>query len=240
MSLKQYKKELAENLPESIEQARRLYYKEEEDLKSVHRKFNMILKIYEKDLEGLPKNRKIKPDIKWIKSKKEELEGKLKPQIIAEQRSRRDQTQFYPRDPKVPEYFVGMEETKQQITTLLPTSEYRALMRKTFGMKEHEVFNMQSQEFLFFGDKGCGKSTFAEWVAEKMGYKIIRINCHDLYWFWNEDPRQMMKEMFRSARWAEGCVICFEEIEALETGKRPYFENSIGKTFQSFNCNFLC
>ena len=229
------KESYVSNLRKIIEQSQQLYEKQE-NLAFVHNIFKIILDMYQMGLdldEDLPKHPGIQADIKWIVSKKEELEHRLKydkTTEVQEPKRKRDRNQYYPEDPKVPEWFVGMDELKKELDAAIITDEKIEFM-KNQGVTEHVTQGMRPQEILLYGDKGCGKSTVAEWVAERLGYKIIKIQCHDLYWFWNENPRLMMWEMFELAKKTKGCVILLDEVEALESGKRPDFEDLIGKTF---------
>ena len=126
------------------------------------------------------------------------------------------QRQFYPRDPKVPPHFTGMGTLKAKLVKILPTKE---------NLKKMKDPSSHTQCFLLMGGEGRGKSTMAEWIAERLGFKIIKVACDELYWFWQEN---LLSQMFELAKEADGCVIVLDYFDKLVKGNEE-FDEMIGK-----------
>ena len=128
------------------------------------------------------------------------------------------QRQFYPRDPKVPPHFTGMGTLKAKLVKILPTKE---------NLKKMKDPSSHTQCFLLMGGEGRGKSTMAEWIAERLGFKIIKVACDELYWFWQEN---LLSQMFELAKEADGCVILLDYFDKLLRVKgNEEFDEMIGK-----------
>ncbi len=68
---------------------------------------------------------------------------------------------------------------------------------------------------LLYGPPGCGKTFFAEKVAEEFGIKSIKVHIDDIKSMWVNQSPAKVGEMFKKAIAEQPCALIFEEMDGL-------------------------
>lgn len=113
-------------------------------------------------------------------------------------------------EPKIGHGFqdiAGMNELKQFVTEgFINVLKNRECARK-YGIKPPSM--------LFYGPAGCGKTFFAEKMAEEVGIHFMKIVPDDLACTWVHGTQQKIGEVFRNAEKKAPTLLFFDEFEAM-------------------------
>lgn len=100
-----------------------------------------------------------------------------------------------------------------------------------------EAYGIKPPSLLFYAPAGCGKTFFAEKIAEELGIHFMKIVPDDLACTWIHGTQQKIGELFREAEKKAPTLMFFDEFDAM-VPKRTGNETS-----QSYNGEvneFLC
>lgn len=102
---------------------------------------------------------------------------------------------------------AGMEELKKMVTegfiNVLQNREYA------------EAYGIKPPAMLFYGPAGCGKTFFAEKMAEEIGINFIKIVPDDLACTWIHGTQQKIGEVFKDAEKKAPTLLFFDEFDAM-------------------------
>ena len=102
---------------------------------------------------------------------------------------------------------AGMEELKKMVTegfiNVLQNREYA------------EAYGIKPPAMLLYGPAGCGKTFFAEKMAEEIGINFIKIVPDDLACTWIHGTQQKIGEVFKDAEKKAPTLLFFDEFDAM-------------------------
>ena len=78
-----------------------------------------------------------------------------------------------------------------------------------------EAYGIKPPSLLFYGPAGCGKTFFAEKVAEELGINFMKVVPDDLACTWIHGTQQKIGELFRKAEQKAPTLIFFDEFDAM-------------------------
>ncbi len=78
-----------------------------------------------------------------------------------------------------------------------------------------EAYGIKPPSMLFYGPAGCGKTFFAEKMAEEVGIRFIKIVPDDLACTWVHGTQQKIGEVFRDAEKKAPVLLFFDEFDAM-------------------------
>ncbi len=78
-----------------------------------------------------------------------------------------------------------------------------------------EVYGIKPPSMLFYGPAGCGKTFFAEKMAEEVGINFMKIVPDDLACTWVHGTQQKIGEVFRDAEKKAPTLLFFDEFDAM-------------------------
>lgn len=97
----------------------------------------------------------------------------------------------------------------------------RDIIRPCMEWELYEKFNVSIPTgYLFYGPPGCGKTFFAQKVAERIGYNFIEIKTSDIASSYVHGTQQEIKRVFEDARRKVPAVLFFDEIEAMVPSRK--------------------
>ena len=100
-----------------------------------------------------------------------------------------------------------------------------------------EAYGIKPPSLLFYGPAGCGKTFFAEKVAEELGINFMKVVPDDLACTWIHGTQQKIGELFRKAEQKAPTLIFFDEFDAM-VPKRS--ENDANQAYDGEVNEFLC
>lgn len=100
-----------------------------------------------------------------------------------------------------------------------------------------EAYGITPPSLLLYGPAGCGKTFFAEKVAEELGIHFMKIVPDDLACTWIHGTQQKIGELFREAEKKAPTLIFFDEFDAM-VPKRS--ENDANQAYNGEVNEFLC
>ena len=100
-----------------------------------------------------------------------------------------------------------------------------------------EAYGIKPPSLLFYGPAGCGKTFFAEKVAEELGINFMKVIPDDLACTWIHGTQQKIGELFRKAEQKAPTLIFFDEFDAM-VPKRS--ENDANQAYNGEVNEFLC
>ena len=103
---------------------------------------------------------------------------------------------------------VGMHDLKTEITNDI----IEPLRNPELG---HEYGIEPPNAILFYGPPGCGKTFFAQCLAEELGYNFFQIAPSDVASIYVHGGQGKIKELFDSARENAPSIIFIDEIDAM-------------------------
>ncbi|KAF4578683.1 peroxisomal assembly protein [Pleurotus pulmonarius] len=118
----------------------------------------------------------------------------------------------------------------KQHSTLLsvgsPFDQLRSVLSATFA--DFAVDYNLDLSVLLQGARGTGKSTVARWVAQRLGFNILEINCYNLLGENDTKTEGVLRTRFDKAIQCAPCILFLKHVDALaqttqvlETGKDP-------------------
>lgn len=78
-----------------------------------------------------------------------------------------------------------------------------------------EAYGIKPPSMLFYGPAGCGKTFFAEKMAEEVGINFMKIVPDDLACTWVHGTQQKIGEVFRNAAKKAPTLLFFDEFDAM-------------------------
>lgn len=78
-----------------------------------------------------------------------------------------------------------------------------------------EVYGIKPPAMLFYGPAGCGKTFFAEKMAEEVGIHFMKIVPDDLACTWVHGTQQKIGKVFRDAEKHAPTLLFFDEFDAM-------------------------
>lgn len=144
----------------------------------------------------------------WFRS----INGEEKKQEPKEQPAKPLETKPMPPQPKGKtgngfRDIAGMEELKRRVTE----GFINVLNHKECAA----AYGITPPSMLFYGPAGCGKTFFAEKMAEEVGIQFIKIVPDDLACTWIHGTQQKIGEVFRNAEKQAPVLLFFDEFDAM-------------------------
>lgn len=124
---------------------------------------------------------------------------------------------------------AGMNELKQRVTEGFINVLQNRECAETYGIKPPSM--------LFYGPAGCGKTFFAEKMAEEVGINFVKIVPDDLACTWVHGTQQKIGEVFKKAEKNAPTLLFFDEFDAM-VPRRSGDENN--QHYDSEVNEFLC
>lgn len=78
-----------------------------------------------------------------------------------------------------------------------------------------EIYGIKPPSMLFYGPAGCGKTFFAEKMAEEVGINFMKIVPDDLACTWVHGTQQKIGEVFKEAEKNAPTLLFFDEFDAM-------------------------
>lgn len=91
-----------------------------------------------------------------------------------------------------------------------------------------DAYGIRPPSILFYGPAGCGKTFFAEKMAEEIGIHFMKVVPDDLACTWVHGTQQKIGEIFRKAEKHAPTLLFFDEFDAMvprrtgDDANRPY------------------
>lgn len=102
---------------------------------------------------------------------------------------------------------AGMDSLKQMVREgFINVLQYRELA---------DAYGIRPPAILFFGPAGCGKTFFAEKMAEEVGIHFMKVVPDDLACTWVHGTQQKIGELFRDAEKHAPTLLFFDEFDAM-------------------------
>jgi len=102
---------------------------------------------------------------------------------------------------------AGMSELKQMVT-----DDFINVLK---NREKAELYGIKPPSLLFYGPAGCGKTFFAEKMAEEVGINFMKIVPDDLACTWVHGTQQKIGEVFRDAEKKAPTLLFFDEFDAM-------------------------
>ena len=102
---------------------------------------------------------------------------------------------------------AGMNELKEFVTD--------GFINVLRNRKCAEVYGIKPPSMLFYGPAGCGKTFFAEKMAEEIGINFMKIVPDDLACTWIHGTQQKIGEVFKDAEKKAPTLLFFDEFDAM-------------------------
>lgn len=99
------------------------------------------------------------------------------------------------------------------------------------------AYGINPPSLMLYGPCGCGKTFFAEKLAEELGIHFMKIVPDDLACTWVHGTQQKIGELFREAEQKAPTLMFFDEFDAMAP-KRS--ENDANQSFNGEVNEFLC
>lgn len=102
---------------------------------------------------------------------------------------------------------AGMNELKEFV--------FESFINVLQNPKCAEMYGIKPPSMLFYGPAGCGKTFFAEKMAEEVGIHFMKIVPDDLACTWVHGTQQKIGEVFRAAEKKAPTLLFFDEFDAM-------------------------
>lgn len=102
---------------------------------------------------------------------------------------------------------AGMNELKEFV--------FESFINVLQNPKCAEMYGIKPPSMLFYGPAGCGKTFFAEKMAEEVGIHFMKIVPDDLACTWVHGTQQKIGEVFRDAEKKAPTLLFFDEFDAM-------------------------
>lgn len=124
---------------------------------------------------------------------------------------------------------AGMDELKEFIT--------EGFINVLKNHECAEAYGIKPPAMLFYGPAGCGKTFFAEKMAEEIGIHFIKVVPDDLASPWVHGTQQKIGELFRDAEKKAPTLLFFDEFDAMVPKRKG---DSTNQHYDSEVNEFLC
>ena len=132
------------------------------------------------------------------------LEGKIKPKV--------NKTVIKPSATESPNWgfaaIAGMESLKESIQTDVIDALNDREKYQRYGL---DIPN----GMLLYGPPGCGKTFFAERMAEEIGFRLFHLKPSDIQSKWVNATQENIKQLFDTARANAPSIIFIDELDAI-------------------------
>jgi len=187
---------------------------------------DQMLKVIHKALQIEPENR-FKSAQEFILA----IEGKIEVNIDPSRVFQRRSVIRLQRKPRVQskgfDAIVGMEELKKTVKLDVIDALNEPQKYAEYGLSI-------PNGMLLYGPPGCGKTFFAEKIAEEIGFNFIRVNPADLASIYIHGTQKKIAELFREAKEKAPCVIFFDEVDALIPSRDDKINHSFASEVNEF------
>lgn len=102
---------------------------------------------------------------------------------------------------------AGMSELKQMVT--------EGFINVLKNRECAEAYGIRPPAMLLYGPAGCGKTFFAEKMAEEVGINFMKIVPDDLACTWVHGTQQKIGKLFREAEKNAPTLLFFDEFDAM-------------------------
>lgn len=102
---------------------------------------------------------------------------------------------------------AGMSDLKKLVT--------EGFINVLKNRKCAELYGIKPPSMLFYGPAGCGKTYFAEKMAEEIGINFVKIVPDDLACTWVHGTQQKIGEVFKDAEKKAPTLLFFDEFDAM-------------------------
>lgn len=163
-----------------------------------------------RDLSGL--FRVVKDEADIPETEKEWLRRMIGEQRITERRSVSVPKEHLPKKKEAQKGrgfgdIAGMNELKEFVT--------EGFINVLKNSKCAEAYGIKPPSMLFYGPAGCGKTFFAEKMAEELGINFMKIVPDDLACTWVHGTQQKIGEVFKDAEKKAPTLLFFDEFDAM-------------------------
>ena len=124
---------------------------------------------------------------------------------------------------------AGMDDLKQRVTD--------GFINVLQNRKCAELYGIKPPAMLFYGPAGCGKTFFAEKMAEEIGINFVKIVPDDLASTWVHGTQRKIGEVFKEAQKHAPTLLFFDEFDAMVPRRSG---NEINQHYDSEVNEFLC
>ncbi len=101
----------------------------------------------------------------------------------------------------------GMEGLKAQIRRIMETVHDRQEDARRYGIVRNGI--------LLYGPPGCGKTFFAEAMAEEFGLNLLHVPLERAISQYVGGAADAIQRLFQEARWKTPCLLFFDEFDAI-------------------------
>ena len=123
---------------------------------------------------------------------------------------------------------AGMEQLKQMVT--------EAFINVLKNSECADAYGIMPPSLLFYGPAGCGKTFFAERIADELGINFIKVVPDDLASTLVHGTQEKIGELFRKAEAKAPTLVFFDEFDAMVPRR-----TADDKNYQNGETNeFLC
>ena len=102
---------------------------------------------------------------------------------------------------------AGMEQLKQMVT--------EAFINVLKNSECADAYGIMPPSLLFYGPAGCGKTFFAERIADELGINFIKVVPDDLASTLVHGTQEKIGELFRKAEAKAPTLVFFDEFDAM-------------------------
>lgn len=138
-----------------------------------------------------------------------------------------DQNYNYIRRERLKERILNLPKKKKQTLVTHPWQgvagmyELKAIIEREIihPLQEKELYERFKvtipKSFMFYGPPGCGKTFFAQKIAERIGYNFVKIKTSDIASTYVHGTQIEIKRVFDEARNKKPIIMFLDEIEAM-------------------------
>lgn len=125
---------------------------------------------------------------------------------------------------------AGMNELKQRVT--------EGFINILQNRECAEVYGIKPPSMLFYGPAGCGKTFFAEKMAEEVGINFMKIVPDDLACTWVHGTQQKIGEVFKEAEKNAPTLLFFDEFDAMVPRRSGDIDTThLSELTNGYNCS---
>jgi transitional endoplasmic reticulum ATPase len=106
----------------------------------------------------------------------------------------------------------GMDDLKAQIRRIVETVHVRQEDARRYGVVRNGI--------LLYGPPGCGKTFFAEAIAEEFGLHLLRVPLESAISKYVGGAPDAIQQLFREARSNTPCLLFFDEFDAIASKRQ--------------------
>ena len=128
--------------------------------------------------------------------------------------------EFYVEVPSVPWSSIGgLEDIKKKLQENV-----------IWALRRPELFERVAVKpprgVLMYGPPGCGKTLLARAIATESGANFVTVKGPEILSKWVGESEKAVREIFRKAKSSTPCIVFFDEIDSIATGRSSEIEGS--------------